>query len=314
MKISVIVPVYKAEQYLEKCLESLVMQTLDDIEIIVVNDGSPDNSQSIIDSFQKRYPDKIKSIVQENGGQAAARNTGLGHASGDYISFVDSDDYLEFDAYKCAYLYAEENQLDIVCFGFYEVKADDKYPVDYTVIFDDDCRVRYILNETSPWNKLIKRDLIEKNGIRFTENRIYEDLELIPQLALFTDKIGFMEDRLYNYVIHQGSTMRLKTYSEKLANIYLVADTLKKKFEATEYRDELEYLFIEHLLHGAVLRYLGYEEGKKDIVKIADIVKSEFPKWRSNKYYKMRHWKYKVMCNLAYLKMIPFLKLIFGEK
>ena len=93
VKVSVIVPVYNVEKYIDKCLDSLVNQTLKDIEIIVVNDGSPDDSQQVIDMYVKKYPKKIKSYIKENGGQGSARNLGLEHAKGEYISFVDSDDY-----------------------------------------------------------------------------------------------------------------------------------------------------------------------------------------------------------------------------
>lgn len=311
-KISVIIPVYKSENYLEKCFDSILGQTLGDIEIVVVNDGSPDNSQQIIDRYKENYPGVFKTFIQENKGQAAARNFGLQHAVGEFIAFVDSDDYVETNAYKTSYSYAKENDLDIVCFGMYEVKGEDRVPVDYRYVTIDDSKLGYILNEASPCNKIIKRSIFADNDLRFTEKRIYEDLELIPQLALYTDKIGYVNECLYNYVIHQGSTMRQETYNPKLACIFDVANTLKEKFFDTDYRTELEFLYIEHLLHSAVLRFLKYEEGKKDIEKISDLMKDTFPKWRNNKYYKMQHWKYKVMCNLAYNKAIPMLKRIFG--
>lgn len=313
-KISAIVPVYKSEKYLEKCLDSILKQTLDDVEIIIVNDGSPDNSQAIIDSYVEKYPEKIKAFIQENKGQAAARNFALEYAAGEFISFVDSDDYLEPNTYKRAYTYAAENGFDIVCFGMYEVKFGEKETVDYKHVIVEDNRIQYILNESSPCNKIIKREILEENNLRFTENRIYEDLELIPQLALYTDKIGYIDECLYNYVIHHGSTMRQKEYNKKLACIFDVAETLKEKFYNTEYRKELEFLYIEHLLHGAVLRFLVYPEGDSDIVRIADVVKNTFPKWRRNEYFKMQNWKYRLMCNLSYMKAIFILRKIFGEK
>ena len=94
-KVSVIVPVYNVEKYLERCLNSLVNQTLQDIQIIVVNDGSPDNSQEIIDRFEKEYPDKLKGYIKENGGLSDARNYGMQFVEGEYVAFVDSDDYVD---------------------------------------------------------------------------------------------------------------------------------------------------------------------------------------------------------------------------
>ena len=114
IKVSVIVPVYNVEKYIDKCLNSLVKQTLKDIEIIVVNDGSPDNSQKIIDKYVDKYPDKIKSYIKENGGQGSARNLGLEYASGEYISFIDSDDWLDLDALEEMYLLAKKEKSDVV--------------------------------------------------------------------------------------------------------------------------------------------------------------------------------------------------------
>ena len=103
IKVSVIVPVYNVEKFIDKCLNSLVKQSLKEIEIIVVNDGTKDNSQKIIDKYVKKYPDKIKSYIKENGGQGSARNYGLKKATGEYIGYVDSDDFVEKDMYKKLY-------------------------------------------------------------------------------------------------------------------------------------------------------------------------------------------------------------------
>ena len=119
VKVSVIVPVYNTEQYLEKCLDSLVNQTLGDIEIIIVNDGSPDNSQAIVDKYKEKYPEKIKSIIQSNGGQSSARNNALQYATGEFIMFVASDDYIELDTLERTYNIANNGNYDIVCFNMY---------------------------------------------------------------------------------------------------------------------------------------------------------------------------------------------------
>ena len=103
-KLSIIVPVYGVEKYIDKCLDSLVKQSLKEIEIIVVNDGTKDNSQKIIDKYVKKYPEKIKSYIKENGGQGSARNYGLEKANGEYIGYVDSDDFIEKDMYKKLYI------------------------------------------------------------------------------------------------------------------------------------------------------------------------------------------------------------------
>ena len=118
IKVSVIIPVYNVERYIEMCLSSLVEQTLEDIELIIINDGSPDNSQAIIDRYMEQYPGMIKCIVRENGGQATARNEGIEIARGEYLAFVDSDDYVEVTMMEKLYSRAKETGADIVACGF----------------------------------------------------------------------------------------------------------------------------------------------------------------------------------------------------
>ena len=114
-KVSVIIPVYNVQEYLRECLESLVNQTIkDDLEVIIVNDGSKDNSQNIIDEYVEKYPELFKSYIKENGGQGSARNYGVKKASGEYIGFVDSDDYIENDMYEILYNEGIKKKLDIV--------------------------------------------------------------------------------------------------------------------------------------------------------------------------------------------------------
>ena len=112
-RLSVVVPVYNVEKYLDKCLDSLVNQEIDDYEVIVVNDGTKDNSQLIIDKYAKDYPNIVKSYIKENGGLSDARNYGIKYASGEYITFLDSDDYIEYDTYK--------NMLDIAYKGNHDL-------------------------------------------------------------------------------------------------------------------------------------------------------------------------------------------------
>lgn len=312
-KISVIVPVYNTEKYLEKCLKSLVNQTINQIEIILVNDGSTDNSQKIIDKYVKDYPEKVKSINQKNSGQASARNKGLEIAKGEFVAFVDSDDFVEKDAYENVYKYAKLKDLDIVCFDFWEIKGENKYKSSYYNDFiNEDDIAKYIILETSPWNKIIKRDLIENKKIRFLENHIYEDLELIPTLVLYTKKIGFIDKCYYNYVIRENSTMRKNIYDNKLKDIYPVMDSLYHKLRKSYYK-ELEYLYIEHLLHGAAIRFMDYEESINEIETIYKIMKEKFPNWRKNYYYRQKNIKYKIICDLIYSQRIELLKILLKK-
>ncbi len=307
-KISVIVPVYNVEHYLTACLESLVHQTFSDIEILLINDGSTDNSPAIMEEYAARYPDKIRCEHQENRGQAAARNRGISLATGEFIAFTDSDDYLDLTTFEKTVALAQAQELDIVCFGMMQVKNGELTEDKYRQFTDLPVHTSYILNEASPANKLIRRTLLTDNGLRFLEGYIYEDLELVPQLALYTEKIGYLDEPLYYYVIHGDSTMRQKRYNPKLASIYHVMDSLYEKFSAPRYAAEREYLFIEHLMHGAMLRYLDYAEGDDDVRKIADIMRRQFPKWWKNRYFAMWDVKRKLVCYLVYAKQVWLLR------
>ena len=157
-KVSVIVPVYGVEKYISKCLNSLVNQTLNDIEIIVVNDGTKDNSQKIIDEYVKKYPDKVKSFIKENGGQGSARNYGLKQATGEYIGYVDSDDYVELDMYEKLYNKAINDNLDIAICGNYNVSEDYKNKkIDLEHINYEDNKINALLGKKLYGIRYIKR-------------------------------------------------------------------------------------------------------------------------------------------------------------
>ena len=310
-KISVILPVYNCEKYLEKCLDSVLLQSFSDFEVIAVNDGSTDSSAEILNRYSQRFAE-ITCVYQENAGQAAARNKGMQYARGEFILFVDSDDYIAPGTLALSYDYAAKNALDVVCFGFFFERGGNISTMDYIRVGNLSPRLTYVLFEASPCNKLIRRSLWEENNVRFTQGIIYEDFEIIPTLALYTDKIGYLDQSLYYYVIHENSTMRQPVYNKKLQCIFRVMESLSQSFGDTDYQAELEYLYIAHLLHDAVLRFLPFREGKGDILKISDIIRKKYPHWRRNKYYKSLDWKFKLVCAMAYYKQIGLLKLVLG--
>ncbi len=312
-KVSVIIPVYNTEQYLNKCLDSLVNQTLKDIEIILINDGSTDNSQNIIDEYSAKYPDKIKSFIKENGGQATARNLGITKATGEYIGFVDSDDWIELNMYEELYNKALSEGLDIVCCNEYLVTDNVKKKNFNRLMYPNDINNNYIIRESGAWNKIIKRDLIINNNIFFLENRIYEDLATIPTLALYTNKIGYIDSYLYNYLIRNGSTMNQMKYSKKLEDIFPVMEELSSKFQ-NNHKEELEYLYIMHLLREASLRFLLYKEGKNKRKEIINLMKNKFPNWKNNKYFKNESFKNRLICKMLYTNNVIPIKIYLTLK
>lgn len=307
MKISVIVPVYNVEKYIKKCLDSLVNQTLNGVEIIVVNDGSPDNSQKIIDEYTKKYKN-VKSYIKENGGLSDARNYGIKKATGEYISFVDSDDYIRNDMLEIMYNYAIKEDLDVVVcdsINVYDngseilIKSNNNYS-------DNDVR-NYIISPPMACTRLFKKTIFDK--IQFKKNIYYEDLEMTPKVVNITDKIGFVSEGLYYYVQRDGSIMKQNVFNKKLLNIFDVLKSNKDLLE-DKFPEEIEYMYITHLLRTASLRFLNYDNGKEYIYKIHNIMKEYFPKWKNNVYYKKSSFKLKLICILAYNKNILLLKLI----
>lgn len=311
MKISIIVPVYNVEKYLKKCLDSLVNQKYTNYEIVIVNDGSTDNSQDIIDKYIKKYPKLIKSYKKKNGGLSSARNYGINKSTGDYLLFVDSDDYLQTNSLKLLSEKLVKEKSDIIVFDINTVYPN--YSIVKKTMTDEDNVKRYIVGEPSACNKLVKKDIFINNNIKFMENVFYEDLATMPLLALYTDKISFLNKPLYNYVQRENSIMNQTKCNPKMFTLFQVIDYITEKFNG-KYDEELEYLYITHLLRTASMRFVIFEETKEYLNKINSIMKNKYPNFTHNKYYKKCSFKYKLVCNLSYHKLYGLLKLLMRVK
>ncbi|MBQ2873320.1 MAG: glycosyltransferase [Bacilli bacterium] len=312
VKVSVIVPVYNVEEYLPRCLDTLVGSTLKDIEIILINDGSPDNSEEIIKKYQKKFKDIIVYHKKVNEGQGVARNYALNIAKGEYVTFVDSDDFIDIRMLEKLYNKGVKDKADIVCStGHIEVTSDTRKEIKYE--FDSkDSHIKYILNNSGPWGKIVKKDLILKNNLTFPNLRAYEDISVVPLWSLYAKKISYVDEPLYYYLIREGSTMKQTKYNDKLTHIYPSLDNLYNNFidkTKDKYTEEVEYIYIEHLLHAASLRFMQFDK-YEEVEKITKIIKEKFPKWNKNKYYQNKSIKYKIVCTLIYHKQFKLLKLI----
>ena len=301
MKVSVIVPVYNTEKYLEKCLDSIVNQTYKDIEIIIINDGSTDNSSKIIN----KYVDKYSNIVYKeitNHGQGYARNLGIKLSSGDYIMFLDSDDYVDVDI--ISKMINKIGTCDVAVCDIYKVINNELVEFKNYYNYSND-NINLMLSHPGPVAKLYKKEVIK--NVSFLENVYYEDLSFTPVISLNVNKVCYINEYLYYYVIHANSTMLKKEFNEKINSIFKVMDYLKDKLKS--YPEELEYLYIEHLLYSATLRYLDYDNTQKYLKKINDVM-INYPNWKKNKYYKMKSYKFKLVCYFAYKKQYKILKLL----
>ncbi len=306
IKVSVIVPVYNVEKYISKCLDSLVNQTLKDIEIIVVNDGTKDNSQKIIDKYAKKYKN-LKSYIKENGGLSSARNYGLKYAKGEYIAFVDSDDYVELDMFEKMYKKAKENNFDIVVCDTVEIFEDGKKIYKKSNLhYSDNDIINYIISPPMACSRIYKKYIFD--SVKF-EKIFYEDLNLNPSLVKVAHNIGFLEEGLYYYLQRTGSIMKQQIFNEKLMDIFVVLENNYKNL-IKDYEQEVEYLYITHLLRTTTLRFLDYDNSYEYLIKINNVMKEKFPKWKNNKYYKKSSMKMKIICKLAYKKQYWLLKII----
>ena len=293
IKVSIIVPVYNVEEYLNKCLESLVNQTLKDIEIIVVNDGTKDNSQKIIDDYAKKYPKLIKSYKKENGGLSSARNYGLKYAKGEYIAFVDSDDYVEHDMYEKMYNKAKTNDFDIVACDLYYIYSNKKENAYSQVKCDimDKNRIKKAMLNIYPaaWNKIYKKELFN-NDIRFKEKVWFEDVEFLYRLFPYINSIGVVKEPLYNYLQRDGAITH--TFDERLfdyiTNWNGIIDFYKNNNLYLEYKKELEYCYVRYLYATFVKRAINFKNKDmyyKSVSLAIENVKSKFPKYRYNSYF-----------------------------
>ncbi len=314
VKVSVIIPVYNVEKYLPKCLDSMVNQTLKDIEIIVVNDGSPDNSEKIIKEYLKKDK-RIIYLKKENGGQGSARNLGIKKAKGEFLCFVDSDDYIELNMLELLYDKAINEESDIVISNYNKVIGNNKQECSFFDTLGQNNIESYILNMGSPWGKIIRKDIITNNNLFFPEGIIYEDYAVVPLYALFANKISYVDIPLYNYLIREGSTMTQK-FNEKFYDIISATDYLYKRLEeyGFPYYQEYEYFIIKNIFREAYIRLLPYPNGTKVLDKINIWAKGHIPNWYKNKYFKKENFKSRLFTYLIYKRQYKLLSLIHKIK
>lgn len=225
-KISILVPIYNAEEYIEKCLESIINQTYKNIEIVLVEDGSTDNSMQIIKKYEKQ-DNRIKIISIKNNGVADARNKAIENATGEYLTFVDSDDYIEKDYVETLYTNLKKYEADIAvcnCYNIIEKTANKTYKTfkinkvqEFNNIEAVENLFYYNFFRHSPWGKLYKKDLW--NNIKFPVGKNYEDLATIYKLFLKSKKVIYIPKEKYNYLIRQGSIVHNEMKKEDVEAI-----------------------------------------------------------------------------------------------
>ncbi|EJL70876.1 glycosyltransferase family 2 protein [Chryseobacterium populi] len=277
-KVSIIVPVYNVENYLAKCLDSLVNQSLGHIEILVVNDGSKDNSEQIIRKYVQQYPDKIHAFIKENGGLSDARNFGIDHATGDYIGFVDSDDYITETMFEEMLNLAVKYHAEMVICNIQKVDEHGNVTQKLTQIpnmpekIDLDTHFS-VFSDLSYFacNKLFKKELFHQK--RFKKGAHFEDIQLIPQLLLECKTIAQTQNFHYQYLERKDSIT--KTHTEKGLDILNAVKDVEYAFEKSQYSAKKEALKNFQILEGvySYLAYLAFVKKEETFYEMADRLK-----------------------------------------
>lgn len=251
--LSIIVPVYNAEKTIIRCVKSLLMQKTKDIQIILVNDASVDSTCSILHQLEEIAPERILIIdLDRNGGPATARNVGLEYATGRYIGFADSDDYVATGAYDIVLAEAMSGDYDMVDFGYMDEDKDRALLLagrDLRGTLNDNQRSELIAEGGYLWSRIYKRELIYDNDIRFRDGAyMLEDSEIMTELIARTKTLGAVEETLYWYSMSEGSLSKTWNYRRYVDSVDGAINALKNlQYRIDNYaglRDAIEYEMI----------------------------------------------------------------------
>ena len=288
IKVSVIIPTYNREKYVKKCLDSIINQTLQEIEIIVVDDGSTDNTKKVIDTYKDK---RVKYIKKENTGIGDTRNRGIKEAKGEYISFVDIDDYIDKTMLEKCYNKAKHDDLDIVICDYVEVNENTNKKRYFNLLRFDitslkDCPK--IITETNlgPCNKIIKRDLLK--NISFPTDIKYEDMCLVLRVLKKAKKIGKVNEYLSYFTKHLSSETTIR--DEKVFDIFKNIDLAHEILKEDIYKSELELLTISILTNYNIQqRYQKDKKIRKEFINESfNYLKKYHPNYKNNCYFKRR--------------------------
>lgn len=325
-KVSIIIPVYNTEKYLAACLCSVMEQSLKEIEVILINDGSTDSSLRIMERFQNQYPNRIRIISKENGGQATARNIAIPLCRGEYIGFVDSDDSIKPEMYEKMYQKAVETDADYVECDYVNIKVNEAGQEER--IADYGSRVReytckrdmFIDPMLAPWNKIYKRELLQKSDVRFPEGLIYEDTAFCLKAISLIDKFAYVPDKFVAHYFRVSSTMNVNK-SRKVADIFDVLKDVIYYYQNHEiyatYHDELEYEIVKILLCSSLRRISEVPDKvlRNQFCKSTwCMIQEYFPEYKNNPYIKSKGKKNLYMRSVTKWNIMLFCHIFAWKK
>lgn len=322
-KYSVIVPVYNVEKYLAKCIDSLLKQTFENFEIVIVDDGSTDQSPVLCDEFAKNYPEQVRVIHQKNKGLGGARNTGIDHAKGEYLLFIDSDDYVETDLLASVDSTIEETDAQMVVFDYKCVDEEGNVLENVSAwnrekpVFSLEQEPTFLFSANGACNKVYSRKLFEQCQIRFPEKEWFEDLSTVVKLYPFAETIAYIDKSFYNYFQRNGSIMKNKNL-DRNREIMSAADSSLNFYRSNgfyeKYKEELEYLAFLHVYILASVRVVKEDSHSPLLQEFKEYTLKNVPNYKQNKYVQSMSKKEKLIVKLLEKNSYTILKLMLQLK
>lgn len=292
-ELSIIVPVYNTSKYLQKCLDSIINQTLKKIEIIIINDGSTDNSEEIVLNYLRKDT-RIQYYKQENKGVSSARNKGIELSKSEYIIFVDSDDFIDLNLVEDTLEKIKQEELDIVFFGIKSVDQNGK--IKNYIEINKNNLISDVFFRSYPVNKIYRKKLFIENNIKFPLGKKYEDIYTIPRVILSTKKIGYIDRYYYNYYIGRPTSItsernNFQTILDLIEAKKFINNFLQEKNLQTLYRESINQVKKDILVS---MKYNSFEFCIKSYPKIIEELK------------KLEVWEKKDYIKVIYSIIIPW--------
>lgn len=317
--VSVIVPVYRVEAYLEKCVQSIRNQTYPELEIILVDDGSPDNCGIMCDHYAKEDA-RIRVIHKSNGGLSDARNAGMQEAAGKYFLFVDSDDWIHKKLIQRTVETAEKYEADIVFFDYAGIEEGKRRTEIFTVDVPQRCVLsaekepRLVMCSCSAVNKLFRKSFWDDIGLCFPKGRYYEDLGTIPKVMGLAGRIVYQKEVLYYYCIRSGSIMHSTDFKKNFMDRTEMTDGVLAFYKEhklwEKYKDELEYLVFENTYFVPSKELVLADRKSRYLEKFKAYAYDRFPNIDRNKYIGQISGKDKILYFFLKRKLYGFMVLL----
>ena len=321
-KATVIVPVYNVEDYLEKCVNSILAQTLKDFELLLVDDGSTDGSGALCDQLAQRDP-RIRVIHQENQGLGGARNTGIAQAQGEWLLLVDSDDWIEPTTLERTVDAGETCSAQLVMFGYRAVNEEgrvvqtfvEETPKGQALTLAD--RTDLLLTAPSACLRLYRRDLLERTEIRFPPRVWYEDMRTTPKLMIQADRVVFLDFVGYNYLQRKGSITKNQNADRNREILDAFQDLLgyfRQEGQFDRFRQELCYLTLFHVYLTASVRVLLIDRKHPLLAQFREYLNTQFPDYRQCRYLSRLSKSHRLLFRLLELRQYGLIALLFRLK